>query len=61
MSEDITLLECGNLAMVQVKVGPTDRGASDLDDDVVGFSDIGGGDIYHAYVLCTEPCEGLHA
>ncbi len=60
MAEDVPLLHRGDVAVVQVEVGPTDRRARDLDDGVPGIEDLRVGDRVDADLAFPFPANRFH-
>src|SRR5690606_4741299 len=58
--EDVALLERRDVAVVEVEVRSTDRGARDLHDGIAGIEDLRIGDPLDVDLLRSVPTKGFH-
>ena len=60
LTENIVLLECDDLPMVQMQIGSANGGSRNLQDHVFVLSDSGYVAFHHLDVVGTLPGQGLH-
>src|SRR5207249_541577 len=60
VAQDITLLHCGNVTVVDVQVGATDRRRCNLDNSIARVKNTGISYRLNAYIMGTIPTECSH-
>src|SRR5690348_9937450 len=60
MPENVALLERGNVAVIQMKIGTADAGAGDAYDCVARIQDFRIGDIFDTEFFFAHPADSLH-